>query len=333
MEYLKLFSDLNIDPIPLDFSNTLTTTRWLLDIENKINEIVEEYNNIREEIKVDVSKEFEQRVNELKIIVNDLRGEVENRLGNAFKEINNIEDSIEMLDRKVDKNAQIANEDDLLISNEFDLKLKIEIEKLNKKINRFNDFLNVYSVTIENYYAKKMIELENSLDKKISIKNADNLIVYNLWKGKSTSLNQCLKDIYESTRFQKLTWREINKAKMTWNDLNNKNLMWAELENNGRFLLFNELYLGKVYREHEELKNKCNEMLEKCRTEYLKGFSPFDGKRKNVFDIINELCNLHKNGITAAEFDALQISAQEFDDLMLTAYEVDWEGKEKIVKP
>lgn len=56
-------------------------------------------------------------------------------------------------------------------------------------------------------------------------------------------------------------------------------------------------------------------------------FSPFDGELTPLSNVINQLATLHKNELTAIEFDNLNLTALGFDEKDLTAYQFDWEGK------
>ena len=54
--------------------------------------------------------------------------------------------------------------------------------------------------------------------------------------------------------------------------------------------------------------------------------SPFNGLIVKNEVVILDLANLHKNALTAAEYDALEIEAANFDAMELTAYWFDWYG-------
>lgn len=59
-------------------------------------------------------------------------------------------------------------------------------------------------------------------------------------------------------------------------------------------------------------------------------FSPISVKRVPVQYCILELANLLKNGLTAEEYEKLQITAQEYDIKKIPAFDYDWEGKELL---
>lgn len=60
-------------------------------------------------------------------------------------------------------------------------------------------------------------------------------------------------------------------------------------------------------------------------------FSPVTGKWVDIRQAIYEICNVLKPaGITAQEYEELQITAQEYEKLQITGFEYDWYGKEKL---
>lgn len=54
--------------------------------------------------------------------------------------------------------------------------------------------------------------------------------------------------------------------------------------------------------------------------------SPVTGNVVTVQAAINELASFHQNGITAGDYDALDLTAQAFDDKNLTAFLYDFTG-------
>lgn len=54
--------------------------------------------------------------------------------------------------------------------------------------------------------------------------------------------------------------------------------------------------------------------------------SPISGSIVTVQVVLNELAALHRNGLTAQDFDNLLLTAQAFDSKDLTAYDFDYTG-------
>ena len=58
--------------------------------------------------------------------------------------------------------------------------------------------------------------------------------------------------------------------------------------------------------------------------------SPFTGEMDRYDNVIYRLADLHKNCLTAKEYDDLSLSAQVYDDKQITAYIYDWNSKVAI---
>lgn len=54
--------------------------------------------------------------------------------------------------------------------------------------------------------------------------------------------------------------------------------------------------------------------------------SPFTGEKEKISVVVDKLADFHKKGITAQEYDDLELSAEAYDALNMTAYEYDWEN-------
>ena len=59
--------------------------------------------------------------------------------------------------------------------------------------------------------------------------------------------------------------------------------------------------------------------------------SPFTGQNTKVKTVVYELSELHKNALTASEYDALELDADTYDAEEISAYDYDWNGKELLV--
>lgn len=59
-------------------------------------------------------------------------------------------------------------------------------------------------------------------------------------------------------------------------------------------------------------------------------FSPITGKREPVQIVIIELCNLLKHGVTAEEYEKLQLTAEQYTDYNMSGFEYDWKGRDVL---
>jgi hypothetical protein len=69
IDQINLLNGLNLNPIPLEFSQGITTTEWLLSIQSKVNEII----IIRNEVVQDANNFTLQKYEEVKKLIDDLK--------------------------------------------------------------------------------------------------------------------------------------------------------------------------------------------------------------------------------------------------------------------
>lgn len=83
---IDLFDGLNVHPVPLDFTNSLTTTEFLLALQNKVNELVETWNISFEKIK-EYTKEEQVRIIEIvSQSIENLNTEITNLINSEITE-------------------------------------------------------------------------------------------------------------------------------------------------------------------------------------------------------------------------------------------------------
>lgn len=58
IDHINLIDGINISPIPLEAGNSMTTTKWLMAIQDKLNKLVDSLNNITntDDIRNDIKK-------------------------------------------------------------------------------------------------------------------------------------------------------------------------------------------------------------------------------------------------------------------------------------
>jgi hypothetical protein len=74
IDQINLLNGLNLNPIPLEFSQGITTTEWLLSIQSKVNEII----IIRNEVVQDANNFTLQKYEEVKKLIDDLQSLLNN---------------------------------------------------------------------------------------------------------------------------------------------------------------------------------------------------------------------------------------------------------------
>ena len=56
--------------------------------------------------------------------------------------------------------------------------------------------------------------------------------------------------------------------------------------------------------------------------------SPFTGQYTKVKNVVMDLAHFHMDGLSAKEYDDLELEAEEYDDKLITAFDYDWFGKD-----
>lgn len=96
-----------------------------------------------------------------------------------------------------------------------------------------------------------------------------------------------------------------------------------------RILMNNYQYLLET--EIQNVQNDLQEQIDNIVVGEIEIYNPLNGLKEPVETVINDLYDLLRNGITATEFDGLELSATEFDSLEITAYDFDFYGKEILI--
>lgn len=164
---IDLFDGLNVHPVPLDFTNSLTTTEFLLALQNKVNELVERWNisfdNLKEYTKEEqliLKQEITEHINTIQSniieIINTLREETETTLSNDKQENKDYVDSVknEILERVVSLES-ILN----LINNGESIDLSALYNNYADINNRFSQIINDFERV-----QQKFTTLKNSVE-------------------------------------------------------------------------------------------------------------------------------------------------------------------------
>lgn len=169
---------------------------------------------------------------------------------------------------------------------------------------------------IENEITPKVNELINIVDnidinfdeinEKIDIIQNDIMIIQNEYRTLNSKVNQNTEDI------QALDIRitnEINDLDSTLRELINSN--------------YNTL---KNYVDYQD--NILNEKIDNIQIGAINVYDPTTGLLSPLQIVINNLYQIgNKDGLTASEFDTLELTASGFDAYEITAYEFDSQGR------
>ena len=229
----------------------------------------------------------------------------------------------EMSDFEIKINKDFADLD-AEIQHKFD-DLSNEIDaKLNNALTEFTRLYNILKTEIESEFASMKIEIAKAI---VDLKNLiaanneyifeevsrrfdefienlpdyENLIIYNPVRGEQTNVQQAILDLYDEFRIYGITATQYDSLQLTASHYDSLGLYAIEYDRMAYKLLD---YPDPTYSMRD----------------------PFDGQFVKCQVVIYKLAELHRDCLTAAEYDALELTAYEYDALELTAYLYDWYG-------
>ena len=178
-----------------------------------------------------------------------------------------------------------------------------KIVELNTAIGKLYAYLDTYRDNIDSRFEQMYKDLQEFIEESVS--NVERLYVISPVTGKYQDIQTVLDDMYKALNWGAITAGEYDTLKLQAVIYDHKFITAREYDTSAKFALFNELY---------------NRII-----------SPFTGVMTYIGDIINQLANLHRNALTASEYDVKGLSADRYDSLGVSAYEYDWNGKTVIV--
>ena len=184
--------------------------------------------------------------------------------------------------------------------------LKAEIEAeitslrilINQEIVRLNQTLEVNNAYIKQYVEDRINQFIDEFPTMINL-----VPVYNPVRGDMTSLQQAINDLYDVARVYGLTAEQYDSLNLTAKAYDDKELTAMEYDQYG--------YIKLGYPDENW---------------YM--ISPFTGEFTKVKNVVMDLAHFHMEGLTAKEYDDLELEAQEYDAKNITAFDFDWFGKD-----
>lgn len=166
---------------------------------------------------------------------------------------------------------------------------------VNRAIGSMQTAMNANNDYIKGYVAN---ELQKFLD---GLPDYETLMVYNPVRGHRTDVQDAINDLYSYALVDSISAGEFDSLHLTAGEFDAMRITATDFDRNAKTIFG----VGNP--------------------EYMM-YSPFTGLLTPIKRIIEQLAALHQNGITAGDFDALQITAGDFDALQISAYNFDWNG-------
>lgn len=181
-----------------------------------------------------------------------------------------------------------------------------EVERLNYSMAELNAAIDVlYKVMldhqklIDSQIQQMYIDLLKYIDEHIA--TITQLYVKSPITGKLTDIQTVLDDIWNRLlAIGALTATEYDNLELTANAYDYQFIQAIQYDSGGKWIFFPRLYQTIT--------------------------SPFDGKKTYIKEVIYQLADLHKEGITAEAYDERNIEANVYDSIRISAYTYDWHG-------
>lgn len=191
------------------------------------------------------------------------------------------------------------------IEEDFDALTNYEMMcKIVGKLNEVVDITNEQTETFK-YLSEEFVKLKNYVDE--YLKDIDDI------KAQIELIDSALDNIAIT----------LNEHQEEISSLNNK----IDSEINRVIAIINENYNQlKTYVDYQD--SILNTKIDNIQIGQIEIYDPTSGTIKPLQEVINDLYGLtNKDGLTASEFDTLELTATSFDTYQITAYQFDSEGK------
>lgn len=272
---------------------------WVLQT---IKKLEDEYNNLQKEIQetIDFVNNFEQHADEL------IAEQVEAALANYNSRLTMLEKELEALNQKLDDT--VLNGINELQTQIDDLQIQINrlSHIINDKILDLEELMHEYKHSIDDIIDGKAEELQKFIFEQVT--TLDRLDIINPLNGLLENVQDVINDIYAivSKSFG-ITAEQYDSLHLSAKDFDTIFITAGDYDTRGYFMLFMKLTFALVR-------------------------SPFTGLMDSFQNVLDRLTELHKCGMTAAEYDSLLLTAEGYDKMELTAWAYDWFGY-KVARP
>lgn len=190
-------------------------------------------------------------------------------------------------------------------TNQFNqMKAQVEAEitalriLINQEIVRLNETLEVNNEYIREYVEDRLNQFIDEFPTMINL-----VPVYNPVRGMMTSLQQAINDLYDVARVYGLTAGQYDSLGLTAKEYDDYELTAMEYDQYG--------YIKLGYPDENT---------------YM--ISPFTGQFTKIKNVVMDLAHFHMVGLTAQEYDDLELEAEVYDLKEITAFDYDWFGKD-----
>lgn len=254
--------------------------------------------------------EYQELVTEVRRIANEIDtfesavnkefADLTAKLEKQFDDLKNeIEKELSDTKQEIEDDFNTAIADFTTVFNELRASVESDIASMKIEINRLLIYLES-QISVINENVREYVD-DRLADFIAHLPDYENLIVNNPVTGTQTNVQTAINDLYLHMNIYGLTAAQYDSLQLLARVYDAKELTAYEYDTQSYHLL------GYPDPNH-----------------YMR--DPFSGLIVKNEIVILELADLHKDALTAAEYDALEITAADYDAMELTAYWFDWYG-------
>ena len=241
--------------------------------------------------------------------IDDLVEKIEKEFEEVMAEVNDLKHEVETFREQIAEAVKEGIDAAMVVYDAKIVNLNERVDATNERVDNLATLISDFSDIAKAYTDSKVTSLSelffaitSDLQEQIDDLQWTLPEVYNLVKGEKTDLVTLIYDVYDACRDHALTAEEYDQLGLTakqWDDLG---------------------YTAIEY----DTQAKERLLLNQYR-------NPFTGQRDTLQNIIDMLAQATTDqAITAAEYDAAELTAEEFNALNLTAYLYDFYAKQFI---
>lgn len=309
--------------LPAVFNDALTYYEQLHIINDKLTEVIDEFNTWGTETLDAANAYTDQQVAVLKQHTDAQIAAIQVSINAQFAQLK----------------AEIEAELDNALA-EFQQEAQALLAKLNEELTNFNSIINNMQIDINVLFdmlGRLRIEMNNEIsaqinavmkkiDEALASKLGSSIVVFNPYRKQLTNLDMVLADLFAITyRMFSLTVDEYRSLQLTVDEYAALQITANDYLYKARFLFFRQLYFPDIDARFIEVYNYINmEVAALDKNHYM--ISPFDGVVTPINRVVYQLARLHMYGITANQYRDALLTVDEYKSKQITAHDYAWNG-------
>lgn len=309
--------------VPAVYNNALEYMEQLNILDAKLTEVINAFNDLQYTTLEDANKYTDEKVSELKIYVdsqfNEFRVDIDNRFIQLEQQLKE-EISNAVADFRVQIEELLTEVNSLVDS------VKTKLDQLEISINALFDMLSRVKLEMRFEMMAEVRKIKQYVDDAIVAKMGRGILVYNVVQKKYTDLDTALNDLYQITyRIFALTVDEYRSLNLTVDSYKEMKITVTEYLYHGKLLFFKELYFPTYDKDFAAVYAYIDGEVKKIDGKFYM-YSPFDGTLTLMQKVINDLADLHKDGINVDQYKSANLTVDQYKEKNIGAHDYAWNG-------